>query len=133
MINEDGNGSTVPSGIYEVDVVDGSSFTFSTTAADVGSARIYHSLTEVADSLIDGAGFTIKDGATDKKFKWNKSTGVNVNPYFELTDGNLSISDTGLYLDGVQALAQGVSGTALGSSIAVDAGNVDAELDGGIY
>ena len=127
----DGNGTNLPSGIYTVVTsADDNTITFATDQTTSG--RVYHSMSEVTDSLIDGAGFTIKDGSTDKEFKWTKKSGVN-NPYFELTDGNLSISDTGLYLDGVQALAQGVSGTALGSSIAVDAGKVDAELDGGTY
>lgn len=126
----DGNGTNLTSGIYTVtSSADNNTITFATTQNATG--RVYHSLSPVTDTVIDGAGFTIK-GASDKKFKWTKKNG-NDNPYFELTDGNLSIGETSLFLDGVEALVNGVSGTALGTSVSVDASKITAELDGGEY
>lgn len=125
----DGNGSGIPSGIYEVTVTNATTFTFNVTMGNDTGLTLYHSTEAISDTTIDDSGLQII-GETVKKFQWNKENG-GVNPYFELTEGNLTVDGDSLYIED-QEIINTTTGV-LNPIIEVPASTLDVTLDGGTY
>jgi hypothetical protein len=105
-----------------------------TSGLNIGSGvECLVSANPVSDVFLDGAGFRLV-GTTNKTFQWNKSTGNDANPYFELDGGNLIIKDGDkLYMDGQEVFD--TTTDTLHPSISLDAEQLDetVALDGGTY
>ena len=130
------DGNTITPGIYTVSEKNNNTLTFSDYPSDglgddgTSSNLVLFSADAVSNTTIDESGFKLK-GDTEKIFHWKKESG-SVNPYFELTEGNLEvIGGESLYMEGIKVID--TESNTLHPDIAVDAASVEVELDGGVY
>tara|TARA_Y100000034_G_scaffold27660_1_gene33085 strand:- start:1295 stop:2389 length:1095 start_codon:yes stop_codon:yes gene_type:complete len=129
------DGDSITSGIYQVTNVNSNTITFSypsgTIQDDTNSDNfVLFSADPVSDDTVDGSGFRLI-GESNKTFQWNKSAGVDVNPYFDLDGGNLYIDGSSLWMEGIKVID--IEDNTLNEAIEVTTSQISADLDGGVY